>query len=95
MRIRGHLTEKSLIVRISGTRTVSYILSQHQQARSTLVASTSGLSEKRRVSPVANVQNQTGNHTTVPVKFSKNKSKQQINLCSSERSSRYTVQRDA
>jgi hypothetical protein len=95
MRIRGHLTEKSSTVRISATRTVSYILLQHQQARSTLVASTSGLSEKPRVNPVGNVQNQTGSHITVPVKFSKNKSNKVTSPCLDEKSSRYTVQRDA
>ena len=86
---------RSLIVRISGTRMVSFISSPHQKDRSTLVASTSGLSEKLKVRPVDSVRSQTGNHTMVPVKSLKKKSNNQTSLCSSEKSSRYTVQRDA
>jgi hypothetical protein len=95
MKTHGHSTGKYSTVKILATRMGSYTLSPHLTVRSTLGASTSGPSGKLRVNPVVNDPNLTGNPTMVPVKCSKLKSNNQTNLCSSEKSSHYTVQRDA
>ena len=95
MKTRGLLMGKYSTVKISATRMGSYTLSPVLTVRSTLVESISGPSGKLRVNPVVNDPNLTGNPTMVPVKSSKLKSNNQTNLCSSEKSSRYIVQRDA
>ena len=95
MKTRGLLMGKYSTVKILATRMGSYTLSPHLTVRSTSEENTSGPSGRLRVNPVVNDPNLTGNPTMVPAKPLKKKSKNQTNLCSNEKSSRYIVQRDA
>jgi len=75
MKIHGLTTGRRLIVKISGMRMASYILSQRQTTKSISEESISGPLGKLRVNPVVNDPNPTGKNTTDLVIYSKPKSK--------------------
>ena len=85
MIIHGHLTEKSLTVKISGTPTGLCILLRRRKARSISEENTSGLSERPVEKVDASDPNPTGKHTMDPVSYSKLRSKILTNPSSGEK----------
>jgi len=77
--------ERRLIVKISGMRMASYILSQRQTTKNTSAESISGRFGKLRVNPVVNDPNPTGKNTTDLVIYSKPKSKNPTETSSDEK----------
>ena len=82
---RGHLTEKSLTVKISEPRMGLCMLLQHRKARSISDVNTSGLSVKPVEKVDASDPNPTGKHTMDPVTYSKLRSKILTNPSSGEK----------
>jgi hypothetical protein len=82
---RGHLTEKSLTVKISEPRMGLCMLLQHRKARSISEENTSGLSVKPVERVAASDPNPTGKHTMDPVTYSRQRSRILINPSSGEK----------